>query len=118
MILVKWEFRGTGSDVVAAQTAVERILNRYQRALRGVTCPVHASSAILVVRGRTMEDLDLGIEPCCQALIDEANAQIHRGRRRRGVMPHGIRARRYEGPERRRLIRRMTRLHHPGRRTI
>jgi hypothetical protein len=116
MIAVKWEFEGTGPEVAATQTVVERILNRYQRALRGLTCPVHGSGAVLVVRGRTLEDLDLGIEPCCQSLIDEANAQIHRGRRRRGVVLQLDRPARSR-PDRRKNIRRSTRIGNTGRRT-
>jgi hypothetical protein len=116
MIAVKWEFEGTGPEVGAAQTMVDKILSRYQRALRGVTCPVHDRAALLVVRGRSLEDLELGIEPCCQALIDEANARIHRGRRRRGNVLH---MHRYRGAQtdRRVAVRRRTRLGEAGRRT-
>ena len=114
MLSVKWEFNGTGSEVTAAQTLVERILGRCQRALRGVTCPVHGSGAVLVVRGSNLQDLELGIEPCCQALINEANARIHGGRRRFGnMLPLDRRAIR---PERRRIARRRTRLGDGGRR--
>ena len=101
MIAVKWEFEGTGSEVAEAQTVVERIVSRYQRAVRGISCPVHRVGLVLVVRGSTLEDLDLGIEPCCQALIDEANLQIHRGRRRPAIALPLRRPSQHQGPERR-----------------
>ena len=62
MIAVKWEFEGTGAEVAAAQMVVEKILARCQRALRNVWCPVHGSGVALTVRGRTLEELELGID--------------------------------------------------------
>ena len=90
MLAVKWEFDGDDGELAAAQTVVQRILTKYQRALSGIRCPVHGSASLLIVRGRTLEDLNLSVEPCCQALVDEANAHIHRGRGRRpaGPRPH------------------------------
>lgn len=117
MIAVKWEFEGVGPEVAAAHTIVERILNRYQRALGGVTCPVHGSSVVLVVRGRTLDDLDLGIEPCCQTLIDVTNSWINRGKRRTGVVLPLDRSPGSSRTERRKAVRRTTRLDNSGRRT-
>jgi hypothetical protein len=81
MIAVKWEFEGPEMDLPAVQTTVERILSRYQRAIGGIRCPVHGAGPYLCVRGQTVADLELTIEPCCQALIDETNVRIHSGRR-------------------------------------
>jgi hypothetical protein len=81
MIAVKWEFEGPEMDLPAVQTTVERILSRYQRAIGGIRCPIHGAGPYLCVRGQTVADLELTIEPCCQALIDETNARIHSGRR-------------------------------------
>jgi hypothetical protein len=81
MIAVRWEFEGPEHDLPAVQTTVERILGRYQRAIGGIRCPVHGAGPFLCVRGQTAEELELTIEPCCQALIDETNARIHSRRR-------------------------------------
>jgi hypothetical protein len=81
MIVVKWEFDGDEQDLPMVQTTVERILGRYQRAIGGIHCPVHGAGPSLRVRGQTAADLELTIEPCCQAFIDETNVRIHRRRR-------------------------------------
>ena len=117
MIAVKWEFEGTGAEVAAAQMVVEKILARCQRALRNVWCPVHGSGVALTVRGRTLEELELGIEPCCQASIDEASMRIHRRRGQPRVVLPFDRSTSPTTTERRRAVRRRSRLGDAGRRT-
>jgi hypothetical protein len=117
MIAVKWEFEGTGAEVAAAQMVVEKNLARYQRALRNVWCPVHGSAAALIVRGRTLAELELGIEPCCQAFIDEAYARVHRRKGQQGVVLPFDRSTPPTTAERRRAVRRRSRLGDAGRRT-
>lgn len=78
MMKVEWEFDGDEVGKAAAQAAVRRILDHYKRALNGLTCPIHGDVPILRVRGRTLEDLDISVESCCQPLIDEAYARIRR----------------------------------------
>jgi hypothetical protein len=87
MIKVEWEFEGDDVGEAAAQAALRMILDRYKRALRGLTCPTHGEVLILRVRGRTLEDLDISVESCCQPLMDEANARI---RRASGEVPRVI----------------------------
>jgi hypothetical protein len=102
MIAVKWEFEG---DEAVVQAAVEKILDRYQRALGGISCPVHGTGPSLIVRGRTLEDFELSIETCCQDFIIEANARIHDKRRRARVSRQPPQWRRNNQPERRRFSR-------------
>lgn len=91
MMAVKWEFQG--NDLAAAQTVVTRILKRYRQALGGIRCPVHGAASTVVIRGRTLDDLTLSIEPCCQILLDEADARLHRGRGRRSSSTRPLRMR-------------------------
>jgi hypothetical protein len=105
MIAVKWEFEGDEADVSMVQAAVEKILNRYQRALGGISCPVHGTGLSLVVRGRTLEDFELSIETCCQDFVTEANARIHDKRRRARVSGQPPQWSRNNQPERRRFSR-------------
>jgi hypothetical protein len=107
MMAVKWEFEGDALELAAAQTVVQRLLTRHGRALERIRCAVHGSASLLIVRGRTLEDLSLSLVPCCQVLIAEANARILRGRGRRalgsavhGSLPRG------PGSDRRLAIRR------------
>jgi hypothetical protein len=80
MITVRWEFVADGWDMEAAQRAVDRIQNRFQRALGNVRCPVHGAGPLLVVRGGSLEELAVDLETCCQSLVDETNARMQSGR--------------------------------------
>jgi hypothetical protein len=105
MIAVKWEFEGDDLEVITVQAAVERVLRRYQRALGSVRCPVHESGPLLIVRGRSLNDLDLSVQPCCQALVNEANARIQGARRRRRIASESDQTNQ-TNPERRTSMRR------------
>lgn len=64
MMAVEWEFEGDDLEVAAAHTVVQTLITRYQRALAGIQCPVHESACRLIVRGHSLEDLNVSIEPC------------------------------------------------------
>jgi hypothetical protein len=102
MMALKWEFEGDALELAAAQTVIQRILTRHGRALERIRCAVHGSLSLLIVRGKTLEDLSLSAVPCCQVLIAEANARIVRGMGRRALKA-GTKGSR---PERRSSIRR------------
>jgi hypothetical protein len=74
MMEVRWDFKGDELGQEAAETAVHRVLDRYSRPLANVKCPVHGKVPVLVVRGHSLDDLDLTVETCCQALLDDANS--------------------------------------------
>lgn len=76
MMEVKWEFEGDEHGQAAAETAVQRILDRYSRPLATIRCPVHGKVPVLRVRGHSLEDLDLTVETCCEALLRDANSRI------------------------------------------
>ncbi len=76
MIEVEWEFEGDALGQAAAQSAVQKILSHYNRALGNVSCPVHRRAPVLRVRGRTLEDLEIDIATCCDVLVEEANSRI------------------------------------------
>jgi hypothetical protein len=76
MMEVRWEFKGDELGQEAAETAVHRVLDRYSRPLANIKCPVHGKVPVLVVRGHSLDDLDLTVETCCQALLDDANGRI------------------------------------------
>src|SRR3954467_8280615 len=105
MIAVKWEFEGDEADLAVVQAAVEKMLYRYQRALGGISCPVHGTGPSLAVRGRMLEDFELSIETCCQDFITEANARIHDKRRRARVSRQPPQWSRNDQLERRRFSR-------------
>jgi hypothetical protein len=81
MISVRWEFVADEWDMEAAQRVVDRIQNRFQRALGSVRCSVHGAGPLLVVRGGSLEELALDLETCCQSLVDETNARMQGGRK-------------------------------------
>ena len=81
MIEVKWDFQGDDQGRVA-QTAVDKVVRRLQRALGTIMCPVHRRCPALRVRGHMFSTPDIGFDTCCQALMDEASARIHDIRQR------------------------------------
>lgn len=90
MIEVKWEFEGDDQGRVA-QTAVDKVVRRLQRALSAVVCPVHRRSPALRVRGHMFSPPDIGFDTCCQALMDETIARIHDIRQRPRALSGGNR---------------------------
>jgi hypothetical protein len=76
MIEVEWEFGGDALGQAAAQSAVQKSLSHYNRALGNLSCPVHRRAPVLRVRGRTLEDLEIDIATCCDVLVVEANSRI------------------------------------------
>ena len=85
MIEVKWDFQGDDQGRVA-QTAVEKVVRRLQRALGAIVCSVHRRSPALRVRGHMFSTPDIGFDTCCQALMDETTARIHDIRQRPRVV--------------------------------
>ena len=85
MIEVKWDFQGDDQGRVA-QTAVDKVVRRLQRALGTIMCPVHRRSPALRVRGHMFSTPDIGFDTCCQALMDETTASIHDIRQRPGLV--------------------------------
>lgn len=82
MIEVRWELEADGIDQAAAAAAVERILNYYQRVLTGITCPRHAGTPWLVVRGRAVKDLAVSLGTCCSDLKEQTDARMRSVSRR------------------------------------
>jgi hypothetical protein len=91
MIEVNWEFHGKPNDFAVAQTAVEKVLHRSQRALGGIRCPVHGLAPVLVVSGQGAGDLDVRLDTCCKDFLNVANARIHN--RRQGLRARAERSR-------------------------
>lgn len=81
MLEVKWEFRGIDQGRTV-QAAVEKIVRRLQRGLGAIVCPIHRRSPLLTVGGSTLASLEIGLETCCQPLMDETSVRIHDIRKR------------------------------------
>ena len=81
MLEVKWEYQGVDQGRTV-QTAVEKIVRRLQRGIGAIVCPVHGRSPLLRVAGSTLASLEIGLETCCQPLMDEASVRIHDIRKR------------------------------------
>jgi hypothetical protein len=82
MIQVKWELEGSDIDEVAAEAAVQPVLNYYTQALTGVSCPTHGGKPWLAVRGRTVTGLRVSVESCCPALKSQTAERMRRVSRR------------------------------------
>jgi hypothetical protein len=82
MIQVKWELEGSDIDAAAAESAVQRVINYYQRVLAGLSCPAHKKEPWLAVHGRTVGSLVVTVESCCPALKSQMDEQMRRVSRR------------------------------------
>ena len=93
MLEVKWEFQGLDQGR-AVQMAVEKVVRRLQRGLGAMVCPVHRRSPLLRVGGSSLASLDIGLETCCQSLMDETTVRIRDIRKRgktRALAPAEVR---------------------------
>ena len=85
MLEVKWEFQGSDQGRTV-QTAVEKIVRRLRRGLGAIVCPIHKCSPILRVGGSAPSGLDIGVETCCESLMNETTARVHDIRKREQTM--------------------------------
>jgi hypothetical protein len=76
MVDVEWDLEGGDLDQTAAEKAVGRVIRFYQRALSATICPVHSREPWLKVKGRTLPNLVVSIEACCEELLRRAQARV------------------------------------------
>lgn len=85
MVDVKWDFQGGVVDLRAAEQSVGKLLTFYKDALAGVTCPVHERTPWLKVKGRTVRDLLVTVEACCEESLHRATSRVDGVSRRHQV---------------------------------
>jgi hypothetical protein len=76
MVDVKWDLQGGNLNLQDAEESVGKVLTFYRETLAGITCPAHQQEARLVVKGRTVRELVVSLEVCCDELLKRINARV------------------------------------------
>jgi ribosome maturation factor RimP len=75
MVNVTYELDGAINEEAAART-VEKVVRYHQQVLLGVTCPIHQENPRLKVYGRSLQDLAVSVESCCEVLSEKVASQL------------------------------------------